>query len=121
MGFAENLGVIINMKDRHRAQDEHFDREVRQDSEYRCFQRSIPLLTPLQATGFVAPQPRSYWAKYPGETGGHLRELTQELLDRIAITHDDVAEAAAPAEGKKRAMWTSWKERKTAHEVPKRL
>jgi chromosome partitioning protein len=121
MGFAENLGVIINMKDLHRAQDEQFDRGVRQESEYRCFRRSIPLLTPLQATGFVSPQPRSFWAKYPGETGGYLRELTQELLDRLAITQDDVAEAAAPTEGKKRAIWTSWKERKTAQETPKRL
>lgn len=123
MGFAENLGVIINMKDPHRAQDDDFDREVRQDTEHRCFQRSIPLLTPLQATGFISPQPRSYWAKYPGETGDSLRQLTQELLGRLATTHDDVAVAAAvtPAEEKKRAMWTSWRERKAAEEAPKRL
>jgi chromosome partitioning protein len=123
MGFAENLGVIINMKDPHRAPDDDFDREVRQDTEHRCFQRSIPLLTPLQATGFVSPQPRSYWAKYPGETGDYLRQLTQELLGRLITTDDDVAvaETVTPAEGKKRAMWTSWRERKTAQEVPKRL
>jgi chromosome partitioning protein len=123
MGFAENLGVIINMKDPHRGQDDDFDREVRQDTEHRCFQRSIPLLTPLQATGFVAPQPRSYWAKYPGETGDYLRQLTQELLDRLATTQDDVAvaEGVTLSEGKKRAMWTSWRERKTAQEAPKRL
>ena len=31
MGFAENLGVIINIKDLHSPDDEHFDRWLRQD------------------------------------------------------------------------------------------
>jgi chromosome partitioning protein len=84
MGFAENLGVIINMKDPHSPEDQHFDRGLRQNAEYRCFQQSLPRVTPLQATGFVSPHPRSYWAKYPGETGDQLRRLTLELLGRLA-------------------------------------
>lgn len=84
MGFAENLGVIINMKDLRSAEDEHFDRWLRHDPEHRCFQQSIPRVSPLQATGMVSPHPRSYWAKYPGDTGEQLRRLTLEILGRLA-------------------------------------
>jgi chromosome partitioning protein len=69
MGFAESLGVIINIKDLHSPEDEHFDRWLRQDPEHRCFQQSIPQVTPLQATGCVSPRARSYLVKYPGNTG----------------------------------------------------
>jgi chromosome partitioning protein len=121
MGFAENLRVIINMKDPHWQQDEQFHSLLRQDPEHRCFQQSIPRVTPLQATGFVSPQPRSYWAKYPGETGQQLRRLTLELLGRLAATQGNIVKAeAAPiempehgpkrSEGKMKAMWTTWKE-----------
>src|SRR5262249_16872109 len=94
MGFAENLGVIINMKHPHSLRDEHFERLVRQDPEHRCFERSIPRVTPLQATGFISLQPRSYWAKYPGETGGYVRQLTQELLARFATAQDNAPAGA---------------------------
>jgi chromosome partitioning protein len=83
MGFAENLGVIINMKDLRSAEDEQFDRWLRQDPEHRCFAQSIPRVSPLQATGLVSPHPRSYWAKYPGDTGENLRRLALELLGRL--------------------------------------
>jgi chromosome partitioning protein len=124
MGFGDNLGVIINMKDPHSPEDEHFDRWLRQDPENRCFNHSVPRVSPLQATGHISPQARSYWAKYPGETGGHLRNLTLELLNRLATAQGDtlVAEAVPRvetpeqgvkrAEGKVRAMWTTWKDRR---------
>ena len=128
--LAENLGVIINMKDPHSLQDEHFDRWLRQDAEHRCFQRSMPRVTPLQATGFVSPQPRSYWAKYPGETGDYLRQLTEELLERLATAQNNAKfaetltqsteEAAGRSDGKVRARWSTWKERKTLQEALKR-
>jgi chromosome partitioning protein len=84
MGFAENLGVVINMRDPHAPQDAYFDHWLRQDGEYRCFEQSIPRAGSLQATGFVSSELRSYWAKYPGEIGDHLRQLTLELLTRLA-------------------------------------
>jgi chromosome partitioning protein len=124
MGFGDHLGVIINMKDLHWPEDEHFDRWLRQDPEHRCFQQSIPRVTPLQGTGFVSPQTRSYWAKYPGETGDQLRHLTLELLGRLSTAQGNtvVAETAPRvempehrlkhAEGKMKAMWTTWRERK---------
>jgi chromosome partitioning protein len=117
MGFAESLGIIINMKDLHSPHDEHFDRWLRQDPEHRCFQRSIPRVTALQSSSFIAPQPRSYWAKYPGETGGYLRQLTEELLGRLAPAQNSAGVATAMiladtptqgyhrAEQKTRARW----------------
>jgi chromosome partitioning protein len=123
MGFGQLLGVIVNMKDLLSPEDEKFDRWLRQELGQLCFHQSIPRVTPLQATGFVTPQNRSYWAKYPGETGAQLRRLTLELLSRLERTQDNtlVAEEATPietpmqgpqrAEGKMKAMWTTWKER----------
>jgi len=116
MGFGDNLGVIINMKDPRSPQDEQFDRWLRKDPEHRCFDQSIPRVTPLQATGCISPHTRSYWAKYPGETGAQLRHLTLELLSRLAPAQGDTlgATSAPRAEGKAKAMWTTWKERRTA-------
>ena len=119
MGLAENLGVVINMKDLRFAQDEHFEQWLRQEPGNRCFQESIPRVGPLQATGFVSPHPRSYWAKYPGETGDHLRRLTLELLDRVggealdADYREETPESGRKrSESKVKAMWGALKERR---------
>jgi len=119
MGFGDHLGVIINMKDPLSPQDKHFESWLRRDPEYRCFHLSIPRVTFLQATAFVAPPLRSYWAKYPGETGDQLRRLCLEVLNRVAGPqgNSQVAEVETPEhglkrlEGKMRAAWTTWKER----------
>lgn len=84
MGFAELLGVIINMKDPQSSDDEQYDQWLRQNSENRCFRQSILRVTPLQAAAYFSPRARSYWAKYPGQTGDQLRFLTDEFLRRIA-------------------------------------
>ena len=119
MGFAENLGVVINMKDVLSAQDEQFDQWLRQQPQNRCFRQSIPRVGALQATGFVSPHLRSYWAKYPGETGDHLRHLTLELVGRIegeALETDQPEEIpgarAKRSEGKVKSMWGALKERR---------
>jgi chromosome partitioning protein len=84
MGFAELLGVIINMKDPQSSDDEQYDRWLRQNGDNRCFKQSILRVTPMQAAAYYSPAPRSYWAKYPGQTGDNLRQLTDELLRRVA-------------------------------------
>jgi chromosome partitioning protein len=84
MGFAELLGVIINMKDPQSSDDEQYDRWLRQNGENRCFKQAILRVTPLQSAAYYSPSPRSYWAKYPGQTGDTLRQLTDELLRRVA-------------------------------------
>ena len=84
MGFAESLGVIINMKDPHSAEDAQYEQWLRHDTELRCFRQPILRVSPLQAATRFVPRTRSYWAKYPGQTGACLRELAAELLDRLA-------------------------------------
>ena len=84
MGFAELLGVIVNMKDSQSQEDEQYDQWLRQDPENRCFPRAILRVTPLQSAAYFSPSDRSYWAKYPGQTGDHLRQLTDEFLRRVA-------------------------------------
>ena len=84
MGFAELLGVIVNMKDPLSPDDEQYDRWLRQDSQNGCFRQSLVRAGPLQAAGRFSLRPRSYWAKYPGQTGEHLRQLSVELLARVA-------------------------------------
>lgn len=85
MGFAEQLGVVINMKDQHSAADEQFDRWLRNHVHYRCFNQPILRATALQEAAHFCPRPRSYWAKYPGYIGKHLRQLSVELLSRVAV------------------------------------
>jgi chromosome partitioning protein len=115
MGFAEHLGVIINMKDVRYAQDDQFDQWLRQDAENRCFQQSIPRVGALQATGFVSAHPRSYWAKYPGETGEQLRRLTLELVGRVggeALDPERTDSQPKRSDGKVKSMWGALRERR---------
>jgi chromosome partitioning protein len=84
MGFAENLGVIISMKDPHAPEDEQFDRWLRHNLKSRCFKQAIPRTTALQTAAYFSVRMRSYGAKYPGKVGRVLRELAVELLDRLA-------------------------------------
>jgi chromosome partitioning protein len=86
MGFAEPLGVIINMKDAHSAEDAQYEEWLRQDADNRCFRQPILRVSPLQSATRFAERPRSYWAKYPGQTGISLRELATELLWRLAVS-----------------------------------
>jgi len=84
MGFAELLGVIVNMKDPQSSEDDQYDQWLRQDPDNRCFSRPILRVTPLQSAAYFSPSDRSYWAKYPGQTGDQLRHLTDEFLHRVS-------------------------------------
>ena len=88
MGFAELLGVIINMKDPQSHEDEQYDYWLRLEPENRCFSRPILRVTPLQSAAYFSTSDRSYWAKYPGQTGDQLRYLTDEFLQRIAAAQN---------------------------------
>ena len=41
-------------------------------------------MAPLQAATRFAERPRSFWAKYPGQTAESLRKLAAELMSRLA-------------------------------------
>jgi chromosome partitioning protein len=84
MGFAENLGVIVNMKDPASVADEEYYRWLAANPDNRCFAAAVPRLNALQdAARFVTPE-RSYVAKYPGAVGAAVRALASELLARLA-------------------------------------
>ncbi|SRR6056297_1069914 len=83
MGFAENLGVIINMKDRMSAADDEYHAWLASDADNRCFDTVIPRASPLQDAARFDADERSYQAKYPGDAGRHLRELATEILRRM--------------------------------------
>jgi chromosome partitioning protein len=84
MAFAECLGVIVNMKDGHAPEDSEFEHRLRRDDAHHYFQQVLLRATPMQAAARFAPRPRSYWAKYPGQTGDSLRKLAAELLARLS-------------------------------------
>jgi len=92
MGFAENLGVVINMKDSHSAVEAEYQRWLGERSENRVFSQIVPRTSALQHAGHLSAVERSYVAKYPGESGTAIRALCQELLARLAT-----ANASAPA------------------------
>jgi chromosome partitioning protein len=84
MGFAANLGVLVNMKDRTSPADEEYHRWLRENAEYRCFPMALPRSNALQDAARFQALERSYAAKYPGDVGQAVRAFTDEVLARLA-------------------------------------
>lgn len=83
MGFAENLGVVVNMLDTGSAEEAGYWRWIHQNPDNRCFEAVIPRANVLQsAARFVAPD-RSFQAKYPGIAGAALVKLASEVAQRM--------------------------------------
>jgi chromosome partitioning protein len=105
MGFAENLGVLVNMKDASSASENDYHGWLRENAANRVFDTAVPRAMSLQdAARFQGPD-RSYFAKYPGATGQAIRALTVELLARLEASEAastppparDMGAAAAPS------------------------
>jgi chromosome partitioning protein len=84
MGFAENLGVVINMKDRMSPADDEYHQWLAGDSEHRCFEVVVPRASALQEAARFQFDERSYPAKYPGDAGKQMRALVGEIMRRMA-------------------------------------
>ncbi|MCC0009216.1 MAG: ParA family protein [Hyphomicrobiaceae bacterium] len=84
MGFAENLGVIVNMRDPHSESDRDYEAWLKQQSENRCFNQALPHQRILQDAARMQPG-RSYMAKYPGDAGRAVRNVTDELVARLVL------------------------------------
>jgi chromosome partitioning protein len=95
MGFAENLGVIINMKDPYSSVDADYGRWLGENADNRCFVQGVPRTSALQVAAQLSPVERSYVAKYPGESGQAVRALAEELLGRLKTAN--AVSAAGPA------------------------
>ena len=83
MGFAQNLGVIINMKDMMSAVDEEYHQWLLEDADNHCFASVVPRMTALQDAAKFQNQSRSFAAKYPGAAGQAFRGLAKEILKRM--------------------------------------
>ncbi len=96
MGFAENLGVVVNMRDDLSPEDLEYDRWLRQNPDNRCFEATIGRSAALQHAARFHTVERSFQAKYPGEVGQAVRALTQEIWQRILASNSARPAAAAP-------------------------
>jgi len=84
MGFAHDLGVIINMKDSMSASEQDYHGWLAADAANRCFAWTLPRANALQDAARFQPEDRSFFAKYPGQIGDAVRGLTAEVLERLA-------------------------------------
>ncbi len=84
MGFAENLGVIVNMKDLASPGEQEYHDWLADAAENRCFAQAVPRAHALQDAARYRTEDRSYMAKYPGYIGEALRAVAEELLARTA-------------------------------------
>jgi len=83
MGFAENLGVLVNMKDKHAIEDEEYHRWLAGNAANRCFDQVLPRVNALQQAARFQGDERSFGAKYPGEIGIAVKGLVTEILARL--------------------------------------
>jgi len=83
MGFAENLGVLVNMKDKNAIEDEEYHRWLASNAANRCFEQVLPRVNALQQAVRFQGEERSFGAKYPGEIGIALKGLITEILARL--------------------------------------
>jgi chromosome partitioning protein len=83
MGFADNLGVIVNMRDTAALSESEYDEWLRTNPDNRCFTQAIPRVGALQDAVRFQNHERSYLAKYPGRVGEAVRGLTVELVERL--------------------------------------
>jgi chromosome partitioning protein len=96
MGFAENMGVLVNMKDMASPTEEDYHAWLVSNPDNRCFNQVVPRAVAMQeAARFHAPD-RSYFAKYPGDTGKALRQLCEEMMARMGMTTGPSAQASPP-------------------------
>src|SRR4029079_4575011 len=99
MGFADNLGVIVNMKDAYSSVDADYQRWLMENPDNRCIKQAIPRTSSMQHAAQLSSVERSYSAKYPGESGAAITRVCAELLERVAAANAQTA-ALGPSAGK---------------------
>lgn len=87
MGFARNLGVIVNMKEQGSASEQDYHTWLAENPENHCFTEPVPRVNALQDAARFQAGDRSYFAKYPGIAGTAVRALTEELLARLSAAN----------------------------------
>ena len=82
-GFAELLGVLVNLKDGRISSEEEWHKRLAADPANKCFQTSVPRRSYIQRAADFDPNKRTYVAKYPGDAGQAIRHFAEEFLTRI--------------------------------------
>ncbi|MEL6372476.1 MAG: ParA family protein [Pseudomonadota bacterium] len=96
MGFAQNLGVLVNMLDAGAVADADYLQWIASNEDNRCFSVTIPRSTTMQHAAHYRPGERSYMAKYPGDAGLAIRKFAAEVLERLAAAPIVRAETPPP-------------------------
>ena len=81
--MAENLGILVNMKNSNSPEDDNYHAILENDEESRCFPYAIPHMSPIQHAARFSHESRSFAAKYPGAAGDAFRHTANELMQRI--------------------------------------
>jgi chromosome partitioning protein len=100
MGFADNLGVIVNMKDAYSSVDADYQRWLMDNPDNLCFVQAVPRTSALQVAAHLSPVERSYVAKYPGESGVTIKAVAEELINRLTTANRAVQARPQPATAK---------------------
>jgi chromosome partitioning protein len=87
LGFAENLGVLINLQEMASPEDAEHARLLAENPANRCFRQSVPRTSALQHASHFAFTERSYGTKYPADTATAMHAVCQELLERLAAAN----------------------------------
>ena len=82
-GFAQLLGVLINLKDARISSEEEWHRKLAAEPANKVFQTAIPRRAYIQRAADFETSKRTYIAKYPGDAGQTIRLVTAELLARV--------------------------------------
>ncbi len=85
MGFAEHLGIVINMQEPLSAEDKIMAAHLREDASLKCFEAAVPTASHIQKAALYSREPRSYVSKYAGDAGRAMRAITLELLERGSV------------------------------------
>ena len=83
-GFANHLGVVINMLNPTSDMERAVHQALVQRADLRCFEHAIPHLLYLQKASLYSPIGRSFLSKYPGAAGTAIRGLAGEVLARLS-------------------------------------
>ncbi|MEL7048562.1 MAG: ParA family protein [Pseudomonadota bacterium] len=97
MGFADNLGVVVNMMDANSSNDVEYLKWLRSSPENKCFQSVVPRMNALQDAARFRTDKRSYSAKYPGPVGHALKDMAAEVLQRLEAANAIAAASTPPA------------------------
>ena len=95
MGFAENLGVVINMRDAQSSVEAEYQRWLGENPENRLFTQTVPRTSALQHAAQLSPVERSYVAKYPASPARPFVRCARSCVNRLAAANARSGRASA--------------------------